>query len=67
MKPPTRVCLMTFEANSFEVSALSGLLLLYLGHVYRLERPSCDELLMAQTLHGFYARLVEQLPSGRTV
>ena len=66
MKPSTNVQLMTFQANSFELLALSGLLLRYLGHIHRHPHPSSDELLMAQTLNGFYDRLVEQLPGGKS-
>ena len=63
MKPSSVAHMMTFEASAFELMALSGLLLVYMGHVYRLKRPTREELWMAQTLNGFYRRLVLQLPA----
>jgi hypothetical protein len=66
MKPSSAAQIMTFEASAFELMALSGLLLVYMGHVHRLKRPSREELWMAQTLNGFYRRIVRQLPARKS-
>jgi len=58
---------MTFEASACELMALSGLLMVYLGHVHRLKRPTHEELWMAQTLRGLYRRIVRQLPTRGSV
>ena len=67
MKKQTLEPLTTFQATPLEILSLSGLLLVYLGSVYR--RPqisvSSDEREMAQQLQRFYDRLVAQLPGGR--